>query len=562
MFLCNIIANLSNIGYIRCVERKGTGQMNLNELKAKAQELGIDKETVKTFGYLSKKSTWESAITANEVVTEETEETEANKSEFTYIPSEKDFAVSIAKCETFEEIREKCQQLVGLLENKYKVTTARKNLTSYRNYFHTLHNFYSIKDDLLKPRTFKNKETGELITENQSVALDFLTLSEVAVKEIQNQSEQKTYKRANDETIIDCEKVLKVAEYLLESDNEVEIALAVQTFTGRRISEIFLGQFVADDSLTMVFKGQLKTRNTERALADYLIPVLFDSAKLETAISKLQSFKNVKSLWESENSAKLVDRRFTPRVGRNFKKTFGEYFPKSSKTGDDSSSSHQLRGLYACVLGNNYPKTSGRIDYIAKALGDTVAQVTSYLRFDLTNTPTIELQLSIEEIGMITGAKKSITTPVLDVEKFRRLLSPEGLLKFNNELKQGKSLEEALADAMNQSAVITPVPKGNESLKQDQLKLAFETMIRYNNQCLEGQQIRIEPTSLGNVYTKIAGGKRMFIEKLQDFVQINQQIIEAHHSDLKIPNNQNHRLRKFGMSNIIDSIAKLIIFNE
>ncbi|MCC5611075.1 telomere resolvase [Nostoc sp. CHAB 5834] len=532
----------------------------LTELKAQVTELGIPKEVIRSFGALTTKATYEAAINDHLSKQQSTEET--TEETVIYLPSEKDFAATIAQSQTVEGVKEKCQSLVKKLETKYKVTTARKELTGYRKVIQTLHKFYEIQPELLKPRTFKSKETGELETENQSIALDFLIVSEDAAKVISQQAEEKTYKRANDETVIDCQKVFEFAEKLLESENEVEVAIACQAFTGRRISEIFLGEFVEDDSYTMIFKGQLKTRNTEKALSDYLIPVLFDSVKLEIALNRLHNCPNVKSLWQSENPPDLVDSRFGSRIREAFQNHFGVYFPKSPNSKEGNGSSHQLRALYASVLGHLYNKTSGKIDYIAKSLGDTVGQVNQYFRFDIANVPEIPLQLKIEEIGMIKTEVKN-KTQTFDFERFTRLLSPEGLLNFNHKIKSGLPLEKVLAEAINNSAIVKPVPKESESLKTDHLKLAFETMLRYNNQCPEGQQIRIEPTSLGNVYSKIAG-KRMFIGKIQDFMKANEMIIKAHHEGLGIPENQNFKLRNVagGVTGIIENIYNLIIHNE
>ena len=183
-----------------------------------------------------------------------------------------EFCKQLLDCKSKLEVSKACNDLIQAMQEKGNAaSTIRKNLTKYRKEVQSLHKNYEIEKSLLTPQTFTNL-AKESVTENQHCALEFLKLPDELKSTIAQQSKDKVLHRAGESYdtddiatphTIDVSEVFKVAEKLLNSTKPQEIALALETFTGRRRAENFLATFIADDVFTLIFNGQLKKRTTE-----------------------------------------------------------------------------------------------------------------------------------------------------------------------------------------------------------------------------------------------------------------------------------------------------------
>jgi Telomere resolvase len=490
-----------------------------------------------------------------------------------------EFGQQLLNCSDKLTVVEKCNELIEILKINYAPTTVRKYLTNYRKVVQSLHLSNSIDDNLLVLREFK--KDGVTISEKQHCALEFLVPDDDTNIAIEAKSESHQLLRAgenlDDDEIkephtVDVSEVFKVAEQLLKSDNVVELALGLQVFTGRRRSENFLGKFIADDSHTMIFNGQLKQRTTQAKVADYLIPVYYSSDILEEVSERIEQMENVKSLYSMDDDKTLTDRcdnRFGTNVNNVFTKYFACFFPESPNSKTSHGSSHQLRALYAGITGYLYEKQrgseAGKIDYIAKALGDTVAQVSAYTKFKLINVPDIKLELNLKHVGQVK--EKPVKTPNFNMDLFLLNLDAESIARFEMENKNGDSLEIIFARSycMATKSINTPcstIAPRKPRIEVD-LEICFDAIIRYNSQVDLNYRVAVRPSVIANVYEEVLG-KRVFTDTVNKFLDGKSVTITQHHHDLNIAGNQNHKIRNLpgGMKGIIKNISSMIVKND
>ena len=498
------------------------------------------------------------------------------------VPTPQAFKESLLKCETKLEVAKLCNELVNSLEREYAATTVRKNLTKYRAIVKPLHETREVLPELLTPQSFK--QDGKTVTENQHCALDFLKISDETEKAIAKQTKDKTQHRAGESAdsddiapphTIDVSEVFKVAESLLNSDKPQELALALETFTGRRRTENFLGDFTADDDFTMLFSGQLKKRTVEDSTADYMIVCLHPSDILETVSERIKAFDNVKSLYALNNDKSITencDNRFGTPVKQAFDKYFKDFFPKS-RTANTKGSSHQLRVLYAQVLGHLYVNKrgseAGKIEFIAANLGDSISNVANYTRFNLINVPEIPLQIGLKTAGQMPKLESKSVTKVkkdgFNMDIFLQHLDPESQLRFKEDIETNQQLEVILAKAYNQATTALNSVRGSTISPrkpdiENHLQLCYEAILQYNCDPSNTHKIAITDSVLAKIYERVFD-KRCFGGTIIKFTEAKTQTTKAHHEAFGLTDKTNYKIRPH-MQNIMNKIAQSIPRND
>jgi hypothetical protein len=183
------------------------------------------------------------------------------------------------------------------------------------------------------------KETMQVLTEyfySQLLSFqrdDSVELSKTYRQKVKGKNEAKIPIQISN-LVRDCRQTL---EQLMKGEEPhwTKVSVAVAFGTGRRMSEIHsLGQFEETGYYALHFTGQAKTRGTEDAKTDYVIPTLFPAATLKQAIDYLEEKGRRLNPEEQKRDRNAVNRAYAMALSRAVDK-----YPDISYKG--------LRAIYA-----------------------------------------------------------------------------------------------------------------------------------------------------------------------------------------------------------------------
>jgi hypothetical protein len=141
--------------------------------------------------------------------------------------------------------------------------------------------------------------------------------------------------------IDDPEAVVACGRALLASDDWAEIPVGLALCTGRRLAEILVtGSFVEATDFTVVFSGQLKTR--EREMVPYEIPTLAPASLVLSALERVRRLVDV-----SQVDAQHVSRVYGKQVSEAAERRLGSLLP--TRSGRDSLFAHLFRSIYPTI---------------------------------------------------------------------------------------------------------------------------------------------------------------------------------------------------------------------
>ncbi len=141
--------------------------------------------------------------------------------------------------------------------------------------------------------------------------------------------------------IDDPEAVVACGRALLASDDWAEIPVGLALCTGRRLAEILVtGSFVEATDFTVVFSGQLKTR--EREMVPYEIPTLAPASLVLSALQRVRRLVDV-----SQVDEKHVSRVYGKQVSEAAERRLGPLLP--TRSGRDSLFAHLFRSIYPTI---------------------------------------------------------------------------------------------------------------------------------------------------------------------------------------------------------------------
>ena len=253
----------------------------------------------------------------------------------------------------FESIVELCKSEVEYLKNQLKLSSLKSNFSIYRNTLKSL-NIPNVEDYLKIFRLSKE--------EYKSLDLHF--------------KKQVYGDNTNLRPIHNYDQIILKSESLLNSNAYTAVACGLCMLTGRRLSEILkTAKFDLDSDNTMIFSGQLKTKNSENArLNPYQIPVLSDPTLIIAGLNNLRNLKDFSNL-----TTKQVHSRSNKSCNEAVKRYYGELI--------NNVCVKDLRSIYATIAYAIFsPPTISVTAYHAKILGHSeldLSAAQSYMDFYL-----------------------------------------------------------------------------------------------------------------------------------------------------------------------------------
>lgn len=204
-------------------------------------------------------------------------------------------------------------------------------------------------------------------------------------REINSQYSQRVKNREGERALYNVDKYIKTAENLLSSSKYIEIALGLCAMTGRRPGEILAtANFTLSDELDIYFEdqgvislnqgvkfsGQMKTKGSQYARDNYIIPTLCSPKKVIDALHRLRELKDF-----SGKTPKQVDSSTSKQMGVGAKRNFAEYFEGNVKPYD-------LRHAYAVITASRYCDNPNQWDkFLSSVLGHSDKDMSTMMSY-------------------------------------------------------------------------------------------------------------------------------------------------------------------------------------
>lgn len=149
-----------------------------------------------------------------------------------------------------------------------------------------------------------------------------------------------------------CEALVSHSRKLIKSAEWATVAAGLAVLTGRRISEILVGDFKPCDNWSLIFSGLAKKRDKTTSQIELEIPVLAPASEVLSAIDKLQRYLGKTDVFtechgDAQQARKIANSRWAKSVCKECKKQFPDYAPKRSDRKELFT--HQFRALYTVI---------------------------------------------------------------------------------------------------------------------------------------------------------------------------------------------------------------------
>jgi hypothetical protein len=263
-----------------------------------------------------------------------------------------EFITSLKSLKKQRSIEALCRLEIEYLTNELSLTAKKRALTRYRN---------AVKE----------------IAPNH-IALNFLKLTIDEQLELKQGYKTQLYTDHTNLRPVDPEKLIIKGTELLKADSYLNLSLGLMLVTGRRATEILkTAQMSLATPDTVIFQGQLKTKNSDNAQTQpYEIPTLCDSSLVVEALAKLRTLRDFSDL--------------TPdQVHSRSNKSLNESIKRQFKGLIDNPSPKDLRACYAQICHEYFcPRHISQTAYFAKILGHSeqdLATAQSYQDFYLVD---------------------------------------------------------------------------------------------------------------------------------------------------------------------------------
>lgn len=284
-----------------------------------------------------------------------------------------------------EAIRQRCREELALLEAGYpQKTIAHSRLPAYRN---AIREAIEAGELLMTEANSYRVEQEDLVTQETFTAIEHYGLTFLKYEdEIYRASVKQTIENNNSKQDnlqpIEVDAFLRKTEALLDSESVYDLICAIAAATGRRLSEIILGNFTpSNQSYTVEFSGQLKKREDTPS---YLILTLVEADLLLEAVTRLRSLGKLDQL--QNLSIQEVNTRFQTRVNRSVRIHFEETGIMRVLPEETRITIHNLRGAYAEICIYLFcPPTQGTHRFIQAQLGHVIDLAT-----DSQNSPATQ----------------------------------------------------------------------------------------------------------------------------------------------------------------------------
>ena len=378
------------------------------------------------------------------------------------------------------EVHQACNELKDqFIERKLAVGTISKYLTDYKAPFTKVKKHEN--PELIETVTVKGKNT------TQHCAYNLLDLTPEQMSELNQQratSKQKKSGFDDDDNLrdisnipkTDISEIIKLSRECLTSENPATIACGIINLTGLRASEqnmprhehkeagIIEHKMTAESEYVIAFRGVVKKRNADDALAYYKRPTLVPAKEIVDAQERYLQSTKVQAI--STNIEKY-EQTFYQNVKNEYKRRFGKMLSTIEAidnegnliVGEENGTPHKGRSFYACalraILRLNTFGGAAITQVVQKSLAhDSETETTKYLgSFDeslFINPPTdIKVSRNLKEYGKMNG---SPIIPVKDVvktfdkNKFADGLEPDENMKFLDLLDTGMTETQAVLE--------------------------------------------------------------------------------------------------------------------
>ena len=238
------------------------------------------------------------------------------------------------------QVTQACQRRIQDLYDCYADNTVHATMTDYRNAIRQKMAEGVFTQDYL--RVFVKPE-DKAHTRRQVAA--------------QRLNEDLSNRRAIDEDV--ANKVIGIAENLLQTDSYIDITLGLMILTGRRPIEILkTATFTkVEEPYHVCFEGQAKTRGREDGDRPYNIPVLTNVDIVLNALERLRVLRDF-----SEVDHREIHNRVSKTLNEKFKRHYGKLLPQCKPT--------HVRSLYALISYQVFSSERRSFDsYAASILG-------------------------------------------------------------------------------------------------------------------------------------------------------------------------------------------------
>ena len=334
----------------------------------------------------------------------------------------------------------------------------------------------------------------------------------------------------------DIQEIIKQSKECLISENPATIACGILNLTGLRAAEqgmprhddkeagIIEHTMTVEGEYLIGFRGVVKKRCADDALAFYVRPTLVEAQKIVDAQTKyLQSLK----IQAISTDTQKYKETFYQNMKNEYKRRFGKSL--STLEGYDSQGNliekdadgtpHKGRSFYACalrtVLKLNGFGNAACIKVIQKSLahdneGETMKYLGSFDESLFINPPTdITISTNLNDFG------KMLNSPVIPIketvksfnlENFIDGLKAEENLKLIEFLRSGMSETQAILELFNlvrnqklatKNVGKTDTPEVKEKPRSVSVKEIVEGIMHYNRQATDGDIKKIVVPSNG-----------------------------------------------------------------
>ncbi len=281
------------------------------------------------------------------------------------------FITRLQSLDDSESIKQLCEAEIALLEEGYKPPSVGKNyLPKYRKAI-----ALAIEEQRLELNNHNShsytyfKDGAEHLT-TEHWALTYLKYDRASYEQFAQSTIRNNNLKQDSLQPVNLSLYLEQVSSLLESDDPLELAIALAAVTGRRYSEVMArGHFEPTDHPYQVhFSGQLKKRG---AVDSYTTFTLVPTTQVLAAFDKFRNHPTISNLQDA--SIEEINKLNTP-INRSCKQYFQDTGLVPVLVGEAGVTIQNLRGIYGEIAVHLFcPPSMGVHRFIQQRLGHLIA---------------------------------------------------------------------------------------------------------------------------------------------------------------------------------------------
>ena len=250
--------------------------------------------------------------------------------------------------DTEDKIRQLCEEETALLERGYPQSTIAKN--HYPLYINLIRDAIARQELLLNQQnsyiiSVKDRTTGKLEDIRLHYAQLALKYDDAFYLNMKRSTTTNNNRKQNNPKPVRLYPYLDKIQLLLSSKSYSELATGIAAATGRRFSEIVLGNFsfpkTPSSPYEFIFEGQLKKSSAAPAYSTYS---LVWAADIIEAIARFHSLNKIQQL--SNTSIRQINDSINAAVNYQVKQHFQNTGIVSVLEGESRVTVQNLRGVY------------------------------------------------------------------------------------------------------------------------------------------------------------------------------------------------------------------------